>query len=395
MLPTAPTLSTNDYNSSDDESSLVMEYEIKRDYQDQSDLARQSSSPIVPTQSNTECKPTKSLMNQEGSSKTRFVLSIDGGGIRGIIPGSILSSLEREIAQIIAKHFDDMGEKPPVHNFCLTSCFDLVAGTSTGGIIALGAGISTNGGRFEFKYNAGDLGDLYTKNGATIFSKEFKHNKLREFLTSSRYDPAGLETVMQQYFGDYKLSDLVTPVLVTSFDLNRQELVVFDSEKARPKGELSKKQLPPDYYCRDIALATSAAPTFFPIRTIESINDPSDKHDYIDGAVTANNPTMLAYVRAKKMFPGDHIHVVSLGCGYENIERPTLEGKIEWAKTISNLMITGASNLTESLMQQMIELSPNDKYWRIDIKLSEVSLMQQQLLTRSIRPTLMSQQMTF
>ncbi|KAG2392120.1 hypothetical protein C9374_012372 [Naegleria lovaniensis] len=311
---------------------------------------------------------------KNNNNKTRFVLSIDGGGIRGIIPGSILASLEKEIIQEIVKHFDQLGEKPPVHNFALTSCFDLIAGTSTGGIIALGSGISPTNSRFNFKYNASDLGDLYTNNGSLIFSKENKHNKLREFLTSSRYDPSGLESVLTQYFGSYKLSDLVIPVLVTSFDLNRQELVVFDSEKAKPQGELTQRQLPSDYYLRDIALATSAAPTFFPIRTIESITDPSDKHDYIDGAVTANNPTMLAYLKAKKLYPGDNIYVISLGCGYENIERPVLEGKLEWAKTISSLMITGASNLTESLMQQMVELSPNDRYWRIDVKLDQCYL---------------------
>ncbi|EFC44626.1 predicted protein [Naegleria gruberi] len=317
---------------------------------------------------------TNSLFPTNDQPKTRFVLSIDGGGVRGTLAGSILATLEKEVIQEIAKHFAELGEKPPTNNFSLTSCFDLVVGTSTGGIIALGAGISNNGGPFDFKFSASDLGDLYTNNSSQIFSKEFKHGKLREFLISSRYDPTGLEIVMEKYFGKAKLSDLVIPVMVTSYDLNRQELVVFDSEMAKPKGELTMRQLPSDYYLKDIALATSAAPTFFPIRTIESITDPSDKHDYIDAAVTANNPTMLAYLKAKKMYPGDSINIVSLGCGYEGIDRPSLEGKIEWAKTISSLMIQGASNLTEYLMQQMVDLSPLDKYWRIDVKLDQAAL---------------------
>nr|CAG4717988.1 unnamed protein product [Naegleria fowleri] len=371
-------------NESDDDDDTINDLNHSEFIANQSselDIARRSFSNgfnrMIPSHpSSLDPKSSKLLTfdRNDHEAKTRFVLSIDGGGIRGIIPGSILASLEKEVIREIVKHFDQLGEKPPVHNFALTSCFDLIAGTSTGGIIALGSGISPNHSRFNFKYNASDLGDLYTNNGSIIFSKENKHNKLREFLTSSRYDPSGLESVLTQYFGTYKLSDLVIPVLVTSFDLNRQELVVFDSEKAKPQGELTQRQLPSDYYLRDIALATSAAPTFFPIRTIESITDPSDKHDYIDGAVTANNPTMLAYLKAKKLYPGDNIYVISLGCGYENIERPVLEGKLEWAKTISSLMITGASNLTESLMQQMVELSPNDKYWRIDVKLDQCHL---------------------
>ena len=157
-------------NESDDDDDTINDLNHSEFIANQSselDIARRSFSNgfnrMIPSHpSSLDPKSSKLLTfdRNDHEAKTRFVLSIDGGGIRGIIPGSILASLEKEVIREIVKHFDQLGEKPPVHNFALTSCFDLIAGTSTGGIIALGSGISPNHSRFNFKYNASDLGDL-------------------------------------------------------------------------------------------------------------------------------------------------------------------------------------------------------------------------------------------
>ncbi len=162
------------------------------------------------------------------------VLSIDGGGIRGIIPASILEALE----QCIGRE--------------LHQVFDLIAGTSTGGIIALGIGTTANGGK---PYRPEDLVGLYVANGPSIFKKDLL-TPLKSFF-GPKYAPDALEKVLSIFFGETELRSALTPLLISSYDLQRQVPFFFKSHRIAEDPTYNWK-------VREIARATSAAPTFFP-----------------------------------------------------------------------------------------------------------------------------------
>src|SRR5579872_4118120 len=123
------------------------------------------------------------------------ILSIDGGGIRGIIPAVILQDLLSRLKRDLATHFD------------------LIAGTSTGGIIALGIGTGCKSGE---PYSPAELLDLYLQNGAEIFKKNWLTPE-RE-LVQPKYSPDSLEKVLATFFGEAELSSAVVPLLISSYD---------------------------------------------------------------------------------------------------------------------------------------------------------------------------------
>ena len=127
------------------------------------------------------------------------ILSIDGGGVRGLIPALVLSKLEKLTGLPICK------------------LFDLIAGTSTGGMLALGLTMPDPHGRPA--HSAGQMAALYERESAKIFSPSFFH-RLR-LLTEHKYASKGIEGVLDQYFGAARLKDSLTSVLVPSFEIER------------------------------------------------------------------------------------------------------------------------------------------------------------------------------
>src|SRR5579871_2473364 len=190
--------------------------------------------------------------------QTVRILSIDGGGIRGIIPAVILTRLEQLTGQPIAR------------------LFDLVAGTSTGGILTLGLTIpKTPGGPL---YSAQDFVDMFEREGHRIFSRSpFRAILTTDSLLWKKYSSRGIEQVLAEYFGDSRLSHSVTDVLVTSYEIERRFPFFFKSANARHRPDY-------DFPARDIARATSAAPSFFePMKIPTGTN--SDYYTLIDGGV--------------------------------------------------------------------------------------------------------------
>ncbi len=125
------------------------------------------------------------------------ILSIDGGGIRGIIPAVILGELERKTGK------------------AASSLFDLIAGTSTGGILALGLVKPNQDGSPH--YSAMDLVGLYESNGSRIFSRSLLHRVLAlGRFSKAKYSTTGLEKVLQEYFGETMLSEALTGLVVPS-----------------------------------------------------------------------------------------------------------------------------------------------------------------------------------
>ncbi len=270
------------------------------------------------------------------------ILSIDGGGIRGIIPALVLARIETLTGQPIAR------------------LFDLVAGTSTGGILALGLTIPKNG--CQPLHSAQELADLYEHQGRRIFSRSI----LRRICTADsllwkKYSCAGIEQVLLEYFGDARLRDAVTDVLVTSYELERRFPFFFKSRNARRRPGY-------DFAARDVARAASAAPRYFePMKIPTGTN--SDRYTLIDGAVFANNPAACALVEARCTHPGASGYlVVSLGTG-SLLRTLPLElaghwGLAQWAKPVLDVVFDGVSSTVD---YQLRELLPT--YYRFQVAL--------------------------
>jgi patatin-like phospholipase/acyl hydrolase len=189
------------------------------------------------------------------------ILSVDGGGIRGIIPAVILAAMRERIG----------------HD--LHQVVDLISGTSTGGIIALGIGTGAKNGR---PYQPAELVEMYVANGPAIFRKRWC-TRARE-LVGPKYSPDALEKVLGAFFGETELRSALTPLLVSSYDLQSQKPFFFKSHKIGA-------DLNWNWPVRLVVRATSAAPTFFPPLRLKGKDG---EYVLIDGGVFVNNPAMAA-----------------------------------------------------------------------------------------------------
>ena len=165
------------------------------------------------------------------------VLSIDGGGIRGVIPAVLLKHIEEKVGKRVA------------------DIFDLIVGTSTGGILAAGLTVPKRDG--TPKFSAEDMLALYADRGREIFDRSFWRG-----ITSAggaldeQYDHKPLEKILKEYLGDSTLKDCIVPIVLTSYDIEKRQPYFFKTRRAREKKDRN-------HYLRDAARATSAAPTYF------------------------------------------------------------------------------------------------------------------------------------
>jgi uncharacterized protein len=261
------------------------------------------------------------------------LLSIDGGGIRGIIPATVLAALEARTSQPAA------------------SLFDLMAGTSTGGIISLVLSRDAGGG--VPKYNAQDLVDLYVNRGPEIFSRSFWHgvSSVAGF-TEEKYSQGPLEKILQEYFEDVPLKDALTRVLISSYEIESRSPFFFKSWRDDTNPALM----------RAVARATSAAPTYFePALFVLAGKELA----LIDGGVFVNNPAMSAYSEAKRLFPDEKdFLIVSLGTGQLTRPIPFEEakdwGKVQWALPILSVVFDGVSDAVDYQLRQIL----GDQFFR-------------------------------
>lgn len=276
------------------------------------------------------------------------VLSIDGGGIRGIIPAMVLSRIEA----LTNKRTSDM--------------FDLIAGTSTGGIIALG--LTTPDINGEARYSAEDLLEMYEEYGSKIFHRSvWKKIGSGWSLLEEKYSTKGLEEVLNEYFEDTRLRDALTNLIIPGYEIEGRFPWFFRSIRAQASEHY-------DFPMSQVARAASAAPTYFEPEKIVS-TDMVDYYALIDGGVFANNPGMCAYVEAKTMFPEvDDVLIVSLGTG-ELTRRIDYEkakdwGIAQWAHPILNVVFDGVS---DTIDYQLKKLLPHrdfqQRYFRFQCRL--------------------------
>ncbi len=292
------------------------------------------------------------------------ILSIDGGGIRGIIPGVALAALE-----------DVAGR--PIHQL-----FDLVAGTSTGGILALGLTCPDPDRPGRARYSARDLVALYEDHGAAIFHRgglrAVPGLGLLSDMLEERYPAQPIETVLDDYFGEARLRDALVDVVVPAYEIERRVPFFFKSRRAREDDAY-------DFPIRDVARATSAAPTYFePHR----ITVGGDYYSLVDGGVFANNPAMCAVAEALAVHRagggGDpampasptspDLVVASFGTGEHTRriphDRAVGYGLVQWAPRLLSVMMDGNSDTVRYQVAQA--LSPG-RHYRFQIRLDDAS----------------------
>lgn len=358
--------------------------------------------------------------------KEVFILSIDGGGIRGIIPVMVLQELERALERTRIKS-------------SLCDLFDLFAGTSTGGLISLAlaadhsrlslqftdpeertkgklrssairerreehsreegsfqevreglresslredeagteglsrlrALLSRLAGR-QARDEQGDPGldldhilDIYLHQGKRIFPKStFSQLQSLGQVFSEKYDQSSLEELLEGIFGNMRMDEAVRPVLVTSYDCLSGKPYILSSYA----DEL--------FYMRDAARATSAAPTYFSPLTISPIGEESTSYCLIDGGVVANNPSLIAYIHAKKLYPeAERYHLLSLGTaskkftlGKENMVRGGMIGWLDPAKGTPLYAILRSAQ--GGLSDYVLESFPDLAYYRMETELA-------------------------
>jgi patatin-like phospholipase/acyl hydrolase len=279
------------------------------------------------------------------------ILTIDGGGIRGIIPALVLAELEERTGRRVAE------------------MFDLVAGTSTGGILACaltrpGESDGEAGGVATARYTARDLLGLYEAEGPEIFD----HSLVRRIRSvdgwlDARYDDAGLDAALRRYLDGAMLSDALTDVLITAYEIEERIAFFFRSSRARTDPTY-------DFTLVDTCRATAAAPTYFvPAR----VGDGAGARSYalIDGGVFAANPVICALAEVAREGRLDEVELVlSLGTGSHTrplpYERVRGWGQLEWARPLIDVVFDSVADSTELAAARLLG---GDRYVRLQTRL--------------------------
>lgn len=248
----------------------------------------------------------------------------------------------------------------------VSQLFDLIAGTSTGGILALGLVRPNEDGRPA--YSAEEMAELYEREGERIFASNLWH-KLRSLgsIGDQKYPAKGIEEVLRRYFGETKLSSALTSVLAPSYEIERRIPFFFKSHSALAKATH-------DFPMWQVARATSAAPTYFEPARIESARE-GDYWALIDGGVFANNPAACALVEARTQFPDAEEYLVcSLGTGALtrriDYEDACHWGVARWAKPVLNIVLDSVS---ETVDYQLNQTLPVGSYYRFQSTLQRGS----------------------
>lgn len=256
------------------------------------------------------------------------VLALDGGGVRGIFTAALLAGLEDDIGRPVVDHFD------------------LVVGTSTGGIIslALGAGLSPR-----------DILDFYVSEKDRIFASRFGLPAVRHVF-AAKYRPDGLQAAVQRILGSKLIGESKVPLVIPAYNLGENAVYLFKT----PHHPRLKRDHKVAMWAA--AMATSAAPTFFPAFRL-----PSDHVRLVDGGVWANNPAMVGVTEAVSMFGrrlGD-VRVLSLGTTSSVRTRASQldnGGLIRWARgpSVVDVLLAGQSAGAFAQVQHLV--GPENAY---------------------------------
>jgi patatin-like phospholipase/acyl hydrolase len=294
------------------------------------------------------------------------ILSIDGGGLRGLIPAQVLVYVEQRIQ-----------EKTGNPAARIADYFDLFAGTSAGGISSCLYLTPDFTRENRPKYQAEDVVNFFLREGHRVFYKSLLHTikNLGGFI-NEKYSHYEFQQLSSDFLGDLKLSELLKPCLITAYDIENRRTHFFTQHDA----QLNPKQ---DYLVRDVLRATSAAPTFFEVAQILSFSN--DTYHLVDGGVFANNPALCAYAEVRNKFnhaseikknqtkspTAKDMVILSLGTGDVKKGYPYKEakdwGNISWLIPLFDIIMTGVAETVDYQMKQIYDaIESPQQYLRIN-----------------------------
>ncbi|WP_310555121.1 patatin-like phospholipase family protein [Flavobacterium sp.] len=278
------------------------------------------------------------------------ILSLDGGGIRGIITCVILKYIEEQLQKL---------DNPEAK---LGDYFDLIAGSSTGGLIA--SVLLFPDKNKKAKFSVQEALDLYAEKGDSIFNVSFWESLINPFgLFNEKISEVNLEKQLDDFFKKLELKDFVKPSLITSYDIDARKAKFFTSHDAIIPLE--------NFYVKDVCRATAAAPTYFEPAKISSFYN--QEFTLIDGGVFANNPALCAYAEARKIdfqkvlndpekinFPSvKDMIIVSVGTGtvlksykFEDFDNA---GKLKWITPLIDILLSANVETVDYNLRKMFE----------------------------------------
>ena len=276
--------------------------------------------------------------NAPGDGKFFRILSLDGGGIRGVFPAAFLARLEDHLEHPIGRYFD------------------LIAGTSTGGIIAIGLGLGLS---------AADILKLYAEQCPAIFDQEhggignWVRQKLRGIahLLITKHSSEPLRRALEGVLGRGRLGESRTRLVIPAWHPVLERVYIYKTAH-HPRLETDYRQP-----AIDAAMATAAAPTFLKPHMTESAVE------LVDGGVWANNPIGIAAIEAIGMlgWPGDRLKILSIGTINEPGKLPRLRGKLPMAASVARLFMAGQAHSALGTAKIITgDVHHRKAIWRID-----------------------------
>jgi len=316
----------------------------------------------------------------DNSQKLYRILTIDGGGVKGILSGHILVALEAKLNNLYAKKFG----APRATPIRVAEYFDFVAGTSTGGILTCLL-LHSSQPKPENAIDktacipncmATDAVNLYVEHCQQIFTKSiWSKIPLLSGIFGPKFKIVDYVKLLKKYFKSDRMSDLTRPCLIASYDIEARRAVFFTQGDAVRSYDF-------DYPLTQVIRATSAAPTYFPPEEVKSPNIKTMPIHAIDGGVFANNPSMCAFVEAIKMNFGktnfDNFYIVSLGLATKqdsyDFKKALSWGLIKWIQPIISIMMSGVSETVDYQLRKIYSaIGKPDNYSRIVPDLGEAS----------------------
>jgi patatin-like phospholipase/acyl hydrolase len=270
------------------------------------------------------------------------ILSIDGGGIKGLYSAVVLAKIEEQ-------------------NGLISEYFDLICGTSTGGLIALALAAGKP---------AQEIVNFYKKYGSTIFpNSNFilkSYRKFRQILWGGKYSDGPLRKSLQEILGKRTIKDSLSYLCIPTIDLTTGRINVFKTDHIP---ELTRDS---NNLMVDIALATSAAPTYFPIAYVNGI--PGGQ--FIDGGLWANNPSLVGIVEALRFFVGPTkkyktFRLLSIASVTNNNSWPAASRRRRsfagWSSKLLNIIFDAQSQYTRTTLKFIVEnMNPQGKVITIE-----------------------------
>ncbi|MFA5152081.1 MAG: patatin-like phospholipase family protein [Clostridia bacterium] len=278
------------------------------------------------------------------------VLTIDGGGMRGIIPAAILVYIESKIQEI--------SKKPTAH---LIDYIDFIAGTSSGAILATAMVLPNDKGKPKLHMN--NVLDFYLRMGESMYNRPSKHKRKTFWGWFGPIIPAiNAEKVYLSIFDHYKMIDLIKPCLIPAYDILDRSVTLYTNDKNDENKKYSS------FFVKDIIRGATATPGLF---EPSYFRNGIDVHVIIDGAIFAYNPTLITFIKLLEMsYKFSDIFFISLGTGqgkdiHFQYEETKHWGKIGWLQPYTDIVKTANNEIISNTMARIF-IDHTDQYIRIN-----------------------------